>query len=106
MSEKASITPNLLRWARESARMTLDVAAAKVPTKPEKLEEWENGVSQPTIKQVQILAKAYKRPLAVFFLPIFREILKLCVIFVGRHLKNLVQHLFYHSRNTAKTSLD
>jgi Zn-dependent peptidase ImmA (M78 family) len=70
MAEKAYITPNVLKWARESARMTEETAAAKLPKLTvEKLKEWENGISQPTIRQAQILAKAYKRPFALFFLP-------------------------------------
>lgn len=70
MVEKAFITPNVLRWARESARMTEEIAAAKIPKLTvEKLKEWEDGTSQPTIRQAQILAKAYKRPFALFFLP-------------------------------------
>ncbi|MBI1183260.1 ImmA/IrrE family metallo-endopeptidase [bacterium] len=69
MAEKAYITPNVLRWARESARMTEDVAAAKVSVKVERLIAWESGTSHPTIKQAQTLAKAYKRPFALFFLP-------------------------------------
>lgn len=69
MADKAYITPNVLKWARESARMTVEIAAAKVPVSVEKLAEWEAGTSQPTIKQAQTLAKAYKRPFALFFLP-------------------------------------
>lgn len=69
MADKAFITPNVLKWARESARMTDEVAAAKVSVSIDKLVEWETGKSQPTIKQAQILAKAYKRPFALFFLP-------------------------------------
>jgi len=69
MAEKAFITPNVLKWARESARMTESIAAAKVSVTIEKLQEWENGISQPTIKQAQTLAKAFKRPFALFFLP-------------------------------------
>lgn len=70
MANKAFITPNVLRWARESARMTEETAAAKIPKLTvEKLKEWEDGTSQPTIRQAQILAKAYKRPFALFFLP-------------------------------------
>jgi len=33
------------------------------------LSEWEAGTAQPTISQAQTLAKAYKRPFALFFLP-------------------------------------
>jgi Zn-dependent peptidase ImmA (M78 family)/transcriptional regulator with XRE-family HTH domain len=69
MADKAYITPNVLKWARESARMTEATAAAKVSVKVEKLKEWEAGTSQPTVKQGQTLAKAYKRPFALFFLP-------------------------------------
>jgi Zn-dependent peptidase ImmA (M78 family)/transcriptional regulator with XRE-family HTH domain len=69
MADKAFITPNVLKWARESARMTEEIAAAKVSVSIEKLKEWEDGTSQPTIRQAQTLAKAYKRPFALFFLP-------------------------------------
>jgi Zn-dependent peptidase ImmA (M78 family)/transcriptional regulator with XRE-family HTH domain len=69
MADKAYITPNVLKWARESARMTEEIAAAKVSVSSDKLKEWETGTSQPTIKQAQTLAKAYKRPFALFFLP-------------------------------------
>jgi len=69
VGDKAYITPNVLKWARESARMSEANAAAKVLVSEEKLKEWEGGQSQPTIKQAQTLAKAYKRPFALFFLP-------------------------------------
>lgn len=69
MADKAYITPNVLKWARESARITEEIAAAKVSVPIEKLKEWEEGTIQPTIRQAQTLAKAYKRPFALFFLP-------------------------------------
>src|SRR3990167_596336 len=69
MADKAYITPKVLQWARESARMSLETASAKVSIAPEKLIEWEDGSGQPTIKQAETLAKAYKRPFAIFFLP-------------------------------------
>ncbi len=69
MADKAYITPNVLKWARESARMTEETAAAKISVPVEKLVDWEAGRSQPTIRQAQTLAKGYKRPFALFFLP-------------------------------------
>ena len=69
MADKAFITPNILKWARESAKMSEEIAASKVAVSTEKLLEWEAGTTQPTIRQAQILAKAYKRPFALFFLP-------------------------------------
>ena len=49
--------------------MSLADAAAKVKVTEHKLKEWEDGVSQPTIKKAEMLAKAYRRPFALFFLP-------------------------------------
>lgn len=69
MSDKAYITPKVLKWARESAKMSLEAAASKVSKSPEVLKSWENGEAQPTIKQAQDLVKAYKRPFALLFLP-------------------------------------
>ena len=69
MSERAYITPKVFKWARESAKMPIDVAASKVNVTVERLSEWEAGESFPTIKQAQNLAKAYKRPFALLFLP-------------------------------------
>jgi len=69
MADKAFITPKVLKWARESARMSLESAAGKVNIAVEKLEAWEDGEQQPTIKQAETLAKAYRRPFALFFLP-------------------------------------
>jgi hypothetical protein len=37
MADKAYITPNVLKWARESARMTEETAAAKVAVSADKL---------------------------------------------------------------------
>ncbi len=69
MSDKAYITPNVLKWARESARISVEIAAQKVHVPAEALIDWESGLSQPTISQAEKLAKYYKRPFALFFLP-------------------------------------
>jgi Zn-dependent peptidase ImmA (M78 family)/transcriptional regulator with XRE-family HTH domain len=69
MADKATITPKVLKWARESARISEAVAASKVHVPLARLREWEGGVSMPTIVQAQTLAKAYKRPFALLFLP-------------------------------------
>lgn len=69
MSDKAFITPHVFKWARESAKLSLESAAAKVDVDVSKLIEWETGDSLPTIRQAEILAKAYRRPFALMFLP-------------------------------------
>jgi DNA-binding transcriptional regulator YiaG len=69
MAEKAYITPKVLKWARESARMSIETAAAKVSVPPSRLQKWEDGSALPTIHQGEMLAKAYRRSFALFFLP-------------------------------------
>jgi Zn-dependent peptidase ImmA (M78 family) len=69
MAERAFITAKVFKWARESAKMAEEIAASKIAVPIEKLREWEEGESFPTIRQSQKLAKAYKRPFALFFLP-------------------------------------
>ena len=65
----ALVKAPLIRWARTSAGMDLQQAAHKAAVKEEKLQAWEEGTEQPTIKQLRTLGEIYRRPLAVFFLP-------------------------------------
>ncbi|WNH14040.1 ImmA/IrrE family metallo-endopeptidase [Thalassobellus suaedae] len=69
MADKAFLTPKILKWARESARISVDDAANKIKVSSERLLSWENGNDYPTIRQAQILAKSYRRPFSLFFLP-------------------------------------
>jgi Zn-dependent peptidase ImmA (M78 family)/DNA-binding XRE family transcriptional regulator len=69
LGDKANITPKVFKWARESARLSPAEAAAKAGVNVEKLLSWEDGTDQPTIKKAEALAKAYRRPFAVLFLP-------------------------------------
>ncbi|HEX4950167.1 MAG TPA: XRE family transcriptional regulator [Blastocatellia bacterium] len=64
----AIVKPELLVWARESARLSIVDAAKKSQISPEKLANCEAGQDKLTINQLRTLAKVYKRPLAVFFL--------------------------------------
>jgi Zn-dependent peptidase ImmA (M78 family)/DNA-binding XRE family transcriptional regulator len=66
---RAVVKPELLVWARKSARYQVHEAAKKANVSAERLTEWESGDSAPTINQLRMLANIYKRPLAVFFLP-------------------------------------
>ncbi|MBK8498054.1 MAG: ImmA/IrrE family metallo-endopeptidase [Flavobacteriales bacterium] len=71
MADIAYITPKVLKWARTTAKMSLETAAAKVNVTAERLEAWENpdSTDRPTIRQAEKLAHAYKRPFAMLFLP-------------------------------------
>jgi Zn-dependent peptidase ImmA (M78 family)/DNA-binding XRE family transcriptional regulator len=65
---EANPTPVLLRWARESAGLSVEAAAKKANVAPERIAAWESGDSRPTFPQLRKLAEIYKRPLAVFYL--------------------------------------
>ncbi len=69
MADKAFITSEILKWARESARISLEDAAKKVSVSPERYLTWEDGNDYPTIRQAQTLAKSFRRPFSLFFLP-------------------------------------
>jgi Zn-dependent peptidase ImmA (M78 family)/transcriptional regulator with XRE-family HTH domain len=65
----ALVQPALLVWAREQAGLTLEGAASRAGVESGALQQWEQGADRPTIPQLRKLGEAYKRPLAVFFLP-------------------------------------
>jgi Zn-dependent peptidase ImmA (M78 family)/DNA-binding XRE family transcriptional regulator len=66
---EATPTPALLIWARETAGMSVEVAAQKAKVSVEQLSSWEEGSARPSIPQLRKLASCYKRPLAAFYLP-------------------------------------
>jgi Zn-dependent peptidase ImmA (M78 family)/transcriptional regulator with XRE-family HTH domain len=62
---RVAIKPDLLRWARERARMdTLDLEA-RFP----KLADWERREISPTLKQLEAYARATHVPVGYLFLP-------------------------------------
>ena len=69
MADRAYLTPKVFKRARKSAKISEEVAASKVAVSVDKLIEWERGEIYPTIRQAQNLAKTYRRPFALFFLP-------------------------------------
>jgi Zn-dependent peptidase ImmA (M78 family) len=62
---RVAVKPEMLRWASNRSRI-LDVELAmRFP----QLESWEQGVKQPTLKQLEAFAKATHSPIGFFFLP-------------------------------------
>jgi len=64
----ATVTPAVLKWARESGGLALDVAAQRIGVASAKLAAVEDGSGLLTFPQLRKAATVYKRPLAVFFL--------------------------------------
>jgi Zn-dependent peptidase ImmA (M78 family) len=70
-----NVNPEILRWARETAGVELEEAARKIQlrdsgkgTAVERLEALERGEEAPTRAMLGRMAKAYRRPLVVFYL--------------------------------------
>lgn len=67
-SVKALVKRELLVWARRSAAVDERTAAKRAGVGVERLQAWELGDDSPTIAQLRQLGRAYKRPIAVFYL--------------------------------------
>lgn len=70
----AAVAPELpfngamLRWAREWRGRSVEEAARKAGTSPEKVIAWEAGEAIPSVRQARILAGYYDRAFLEFFL--------------------------------------
>jgi Zn-dependent peptidase ImmA (M78 family)/transcriptional regulator with XRE-family HTH domain len=70
VTERIPVSAEVLAWARRSAGLAdASVAARKLGVSESTLGKWEAGGLSPTIKQLRIAAKVYRRPLAVLLLP-------------------------------------
>ncbi len=68
-SQNIAVNPSLLAWAREESGYALDKIAKRLNVKEEQVAAWEAGERQPTLRQVENLARFLHRPLSVFFMP-------------------------------------
>ena len=64
MTLRVDVKPELFRWARERAGIHVDTLVKRFPKYP----EWESGEKQPTLKQLEKLARATHAPIGSFFL--------------------------------------
>ena len=62
---RIAVSPDMLRWARNRARLDVLALTARFP----KLEAWEAEELQPTLKQLEDYARATHAPIGFFFLP-------------------------------------
>jgi Zn-dependent peptidase ImmA (M78 family)/DNA-binding XRE family transcriptional regulator len=100
-SIEAIINPELLVWARKSAGLKLADAAKKAQVSEDKLNEWETGKSTLSVSQLRRLAKIYKRPMAVFYLPepsVTFDAIRDYRIIYGSQTKELSPHLLLEIR--------
>ena len=64
------VQPALLKWARETAHLSIDEVSKRLKKTVDEVEAWETGRDAPSYTQLEKLAyDLYKRPLAIFFVP-------------------------------------
>ena len=67
MTIRVEINPKVLVWARENARLRLKEAAHRIGVTPDRLIDWENSGLRHTVRQLQLIGKAYGRPSAFLY---------------------------------------
>lgn len=67
-SARAHINPSMLTWARQRLNADPERAARAAGTRLGIYQEWEEGETRPTIKQLHKVAKFFKRPISHFYL--------------------------------------
>ena len=68
-AQPITVRPDLIRWARSSAGLSVAEAARKAAVTAEAFSGWEVHGARRTPRQLEKLADALKRPVASFFLP-------------------------------------
>lgn len=70
MIQQLPINRRTLKWARESANISVEEVAFRMEKDKVIVEDWEKGAKSPTYIQLEKLAyEIYKRPIAIFFFP-------------------------------------
>lgn len=69
MMTEALISPEILRWARERAALSIAMVAEKLKVDTAKLLAWEDGSARPTFKQAERIATFFHIPFGFLFLP-------------------------------------
>jgi len=63
------INPPLLAWALAESGYPLERVAKGIAVKEDRIQEWLDATRQPTMRQVENLARFFQRPFSIFFLP-------------------------------------
>lgn len=67
-SVKVEVDPEVFKWLRVSAGWTLEDVSKRLKTSAEIVERIEAGERNPTLRQLTVLSRAYRRPIAAFLL--------------------------------------
>lgn len=97
------INPKILKWARESSGISLELMATRLKSSVETFKNFENGTKQLTINQLYKLANYYKRAVAIFYLKKVPEGIILpdlrTIKYDPKSIKNISNSMNYQIRN-------
>jgi len=68
MKNDFCINPVLLKWARETIGLSIEMAANKINVDSDVLKKWEEGIIETPTKKIKKLSEVYKRPTTVFLM--------------------------------------
>ena len=68
MKNDVCINPVLLKWARETIGLSIEMAANKINVDSDMLKKWEEGIIETPTKKIKKLSEVYKRPTTVFLM--------------------------------------
>ena len=68
MKNDFCINPVLLKWARETIGLSIEMAAKKINVDSDVLKKWEEGIVETPTKKIKKLSEIYKRPTTVFLM--------------------------------------
>ena len=66
---EVEVNPEIIKWAIETSGWTAEELSKRLKVSEESIKTWLIGEKNPTLRQLENLAKYVKRPLSVFFLP-------------------------------------
>lgn len=67
-SLRIEVKPEVFKWLRTSAGWTIEDTSKRLKTNVETIKAFESGEKAPTLRQLNELSQAFKRPLATFLL--------------------------------------
>ena len=122
MPAKVSYNREILKWARTSARVSLEKAAKTISksSTADRIKEWESleGKDAPSPAQLKKLARLYRRPIEVFSLPYIpkefprlkdfrtrKDELDTAVIFIMREIQEKQEWLANYYRKSKGSKL-
>lgn len=68
-SPRIPVHPEVFRWLRLSSGWSYTDISNLLNVSVDWVSKWESGEKYPTLNEIKTLSKAFKRPLAAFFLP-------------------------------------